>query len=291
VGVAEPVVRLLDIEEKLDDLKRVLAADRIRLACLFGSVLVRPSARDVDLAVWFNEYDFDGYLELADTVSRVLGTGRVHVVVLNRTSPALRLRALLEGRHIFAETELARIDAVVETLFAYEDYRHFLDQYRPRLERRCQEGLSVADRTMDPERVDGYLSSLDQAVAQLRRLQSRVPSFVAFQSDLDTRELCVHYLRIALESVLDICRHFLAVVGVSLVEVDTTNLIELAGERGLLDPGFAYSIRKMAGMRNAIVHVYWRLDYQAIYQAVTERLADLDEFGRQVRAYLRGEKT
>ena len=103
---------------------------------------------------------------------------------------------------------------------------------------------------------------------------------------MDTRELCVHHLRIALESVLDVCRHFLAVKGVSLAELDTTNLIELAGEKGLLEPSFARKIRGMAGMRNAIVHVYWRLDYEAIYRAVTEGLHDLDEFARQVRDYL-----
>jgi uncharacterized protein YutE (UPF0331/DUF86 family) len=75
-------------------------------------------------------------------------------------------------------------------------------------------------------------------------------------------------------------------VGLSLAELDTTNLIELAGEKGLLEPAFAHRIRGMTGMRNAIVHVYWRLDYDAIYRAVTEQLADLDEFARQVRAYL-----
>lgn len=36
-------------------------------------------------------------------------------------------------------------------------------------------------------------------------------------------------------------------------------------------------------MRNAIVHVYTRFDYAAIYQAVPARLANFDEFARQVR--------
>jgi uncharacterized protein YutE (UPF0331/DUF86 family) len=134
--------------------------------------------------------------------------------------------------------------------------------------------------------VEGHLSALDEAAGQLRRLQSRYKSYEEFRSDVDTRELCVHYLRIALESVLDVCRHFLAVVGVSLAELETTNLIELAGDKGLLESAFAQRIRGMAGMRNAIAHVYWRLDYRAIHRAVTEQLTDLDEFARQVRAYL-----
>ena len=97
------------------------------------------------------------------------------------------------------------------------------------------------------------------------------------RTDVDTRELYVHYLRIALEAVLDICRHFLAVVGVNLAGLDTANLIELAGEKGLLEAAFAHRIRPpawglwpgggMAGMWYAIVHVYWRLDYQAIYRS------------------------
>lgn len=282
----ESGIGFADIEGKLQELGRTLAEDGVRLACLFGSILEQPLARDVDVAVWFTEYSFDRYLHTLEVTSQALGTGRVHVVVLNRASAPLRLRALLEGRLLFAERPEAPIQAIVDTLFEYEDHRQFMAQYRPLLDRRCQEGLSVAERKLDQERVESHLSALDAAVAQLRRLQSRFTSFEEFRADVDTRELCVHYLRIALESVLDICRHFLAVVGVSLAELETTNLIELAGDKELLAPAFAQRIRGMAGMRNAIVHVYWRLDYQAIYRAATEQLADLDEFARQVRAHL-----
>ncbi len=272
-----------EIERRLEALARAMARDGIRLACLFGSVLKHPQARDVDLAVLFREYDFERYLETLETACRALETSRVDLVVLNRANAPLKLRALLEGKLVFAKTPMAHAEAVAEALFEYEDYRRFMAEYRLLLGRRCQEGLSVAERRADRERVEGYLSTLDEAVAQLRRLQGRFTSFEQFQSDVDTRELCVHYLRIALETVLDICRHFLAVVGLSLAELDTTNLVELAGEKGLLEPTFARRIRGMAGMRNAIVHVYWRLDYQVIYRAVTEQLADLDEFARQVR--------
>lgn len=278
--------RLVEIEGRLDALSQALARDGVRLACLFGSVLEQPLARDVDLAVLFSEYSFERYLETLEATCRALGMRGVDLVVLNRANPLLKLRALLEGKLLFAETPMAQAEAVAETLFEYEDYRRFMAEYRQYLDWRCQEGLSVAARRVDRERVEGYLSTLDEAVAQLQRLQGRFASFEQFRSDVDTRELCVHYLRIALESVLDICRHFLAVVGLSLAELETTNLIELAGEKGLLEPTFARRIRGMAGMRNAIVHVYWRLDYQAVYRAAMEQLADFDEFARQVRQYL-----
>lgn len=75
-------------------------------------------------------------------------------------------------------------------------------------------------------------------------------------------------------------------LGVSLTELDTTNLIELAGAKGLIEPAFARRIRGMTGMRNAIVHVYWQLDYEAIYRAITEQSANIDAFARQVRRYV-----
>jgi uncharacterized protein YutE (UPF0331/DUF86 family)/predicted nucleotidyltransferase len=275
-----------DIEGRLEALQHALARDGVLLAYLFGSVLERPQARDVDLAVWFKAYTFERYLQTLETVCQVLGTSRVDLVVLNRANAALKLRALLEGRLILAASPLTRAEVVAEALFEYEDYRRFMAGYRQYLARRCEEGLSMAPRRLDRERVEGYLSTLDDAVAQLQRLQGRFASFDQFRSEVDTRELCVHYLRIALESVLDICRHFLAVVGLSLAELETTNLIELAGDKGLLEPAFSRRIRGMAGMRNAIVHVYWRLDYQAIYRVVTEQLADFDEFARQVRAHV-----
>lgn len=281
------VVKSAEIDERLSELSQALARDGVRLACLFGSLFEQPLARDVDLAVLFRDYRFEKYLETQETACRVLGTRQVDLVVLNRANAPLKLRALLEGKPFFAETPTILAEVVAESLFEYEDYRQFMAQYRQLLDRRCREGLSVVERKVDQERVEGYLSTLDEAVSQLRQLQRRFTSFEEFQSDVDTRELGVHYLRIALESVLDICRHFLAVVGVSLAEIDTTNLIELAGAKGLLESAFARRIRGMAGMRNAIVHVYWRLDYQAIYQAITGQLTDFDEFARQVRVYLR----
>lgn len=280
------MINLEELAPRIATLGRALQQDGIRLVCLFGSLAEGGPGRDVDLAVLFGDYRFDRYIEVLELARRVLGVGSVDVTVLNRASAPIRLRALLGGRIIYAEDEAVWSEAVAEALFDYEAYRHFMAEYRPILERRCKEGLSMAARRVDRGRIEIYLSVLDEAVGHLRRLGRRFDSFRAFRSDVDTRELCVHYLRIALEAMLDICRHFLAAVGVSLAELDTTNLIELAGEKGLLEAAFAYKIRGMAGMRNAIVHVYWRLDYEAVYRAVTEGLRDLDEFARQVRAYV-----
>jgi uncharacterized protein YutE (UPF0331/DUF86 family)/predicted nucleotidyltransferase len=272
-----------------EKLRAVFQDDGVRLATLFGSAVTSSMPRDVDVAVLFDTYDFDRYLSLQESLCGVLGTQRVDLVVLNRANAALKLGALLDGELLYVRGPTELGDVIAQAFFEYDDYRRFKAEYQMEFQRRSVEGLSMSERQLNRERVHGLLSVLDEAVGRLRQLQTRFTSFETFVADVDTRELCIHHLRIALESVLDVCRHFLAVAGVSLAELDTTNLIVLAGDKGLLDATFARQIRGMAGMRNAIVHVYWKLDYQAVYRAVTEELADFDEFARQVYRYLAGQ--
>lgn len=277
----------MGLEFAAEKLIPIFQQDGIRLATLFGSTARGDETpRDVDVAVLFDSYSFDRYLALQEALCQALGTQQVDLVVLNRANAALQLNALLEGALLYARNPDEVGEFVTQALFDYDDYRRFKAEYERQFRERCQEGLSMAERRLSRERVQALLSTLDEAVGQLQRLRARFATFEEFHADVDTRELCVHYLRIALEAVLDVCRHFLAVVGVSLTELDTTNLIVLAGEKGLLEPGFARRIRGMAGMRNAIVHIYWQLDYQAIYRAVTDELVDFDEFARQVQGYL-----
>ncbi|MDI6894694.1 MAG: DUF86 domain-containing protein [Bacillota bacterium] len=288
---------VLRAEELLSDRGRVTGvceAAGARFAFLFGSVIdTTPgrAPRDVDVAVSFHDYDFWTYLELREQLSRALGISedRLDLVVLDRVNPRIELEAVLTGVPMFVADPGALDEFAVDALFAYDDFLRFRRELHESLWKRIEGGLSVAGRQLNRDRVETYLSRMDEAVGRLTVLRKRFTSYEEFEADADTRELVVHHLRIALECVLDVCRHFLATKGVSLSELDTTNLIELAGDRGLLDVAFARKIRGMAGMRNAIVGVYWRLDYQAIYETVTQKLGDFDEFARQVKRYLASE--
>ncbi|MEW6048714.1 MAG: HepT-like ribonuclease domain-containing protein [Bacillota bacterium] len=132
----------------------------------------------------------------------------------------------------------------------------------------------MAGRRLNRDRVETYLSRMDEAVARLAALRKRFASDEEFEADVDTRELGgalpAHRAGVVRPRYLS---PLPAAKAVSLTEFDRASLIELAGDRGLLDPGFARKIRGMAGMRNAIVYVYRILHYRAIYEAVTQRLA------------------
>ncbi len=279
-------VRSLERILKKRETSLLFEENGVVLAILFGSIMNSANPRDVDIAVLFKDYSFDTYLNTYEKLKKLVPTKDLDLVVLNRSNARIKLEALLKGVLLFAD-EKSLPHVAVDMFFDYDDYRYFKSEFASYFEQRSLEGLSMAERKLDKERIEVYLSRLDEAVAQLSRLRKRFISFEDFKGNMDTRELCVHYLRIALESVLDVCRHFLAVKGVSLTEIDTSNIVELCGEKGLIDYGFASKIKGMVGMRNAIVHVYWRLDYQAIYRVITQELVDFDELTRQVQSYLR----
>ncbi len=155
----------------------------------------------------------------------------------------------------------------------------------------------------------------------IQRLISQVESIEEFLSPdrKDVRNLSVHHLRIALESVLDISRHIIAVKGFGIADLETENIIDILGKNGVIPYQFSQKIRGMAGMRNAIVHVYpvrnnasllcsgitfqnnsngvecqagisngvyWNLDYRTIFETVKNRLADFEDFARYIMEYV-----
>ena len=283
--------KINEITDKKDQYTRLFKRNKVSLALLFGSAVEGDTPRDVDIAVSFKDYSFNRYIEVYEGLRHAFDRSDVDLIPLDRANAALKLEALFGGILLYAADDINLPDYTTQALTEYDDYLYFKKQYIAHLEERNTRGLSMAEREINKERVETHLSKLDEALGKLAELRNRFSSLEEFESDTDTRELCVHYLRIALESVLDVCRHFLAVKGVSLAEINSTNMIELAGEKGLIPSDFTRKIRGMAVMRNAIVHVYWRLDYEAIYRAVTEELTDFDQFARFVSDFLKNEKT
>lgn len=277
------------IIRKKDQLLPFFKENNVELAFLFGSIIESEEPRDIDIAVLFSDYSFNKYIDTYEDLCQVLKTRKIDLVVLNRSNPAIKMEAGTKGKVLFSKSENDAVDFIGSTLFEYEDYAYFKKECLVKLKEMIKEGISMAERKLNSERIEAYLTKLTEACTEIKELEEGVSSYEDFMNDKVKRELGVHYLRIALEAVLDVCRHFLAVKGVSLAKINSTNLIELCGQKGLIPYSFANKIKGMAGMRNAIVHVYWDLNYEAIYKAITESLVDFDEFARKVDEFLERE--
>jgi len=274
------------IESKRREITELLEKEGISFAAIVGSVAKYGlSSHDIDIAVYHKGLPFSGttYYELAERLQSLLSI-EVDLIDLQFAPPSFILHAL-EGLSLICSDDIF-IDLAENALREAEEEKYFWEEAQPFLFERIQKGLSQVERHVDRDRVTRYLAELDGAIGELRRLRAGLASFDDFFAHKDQRELCVHYLRIALEAVLDIARHIIAVKGYRLTSAAQSNLLIMLSELEVLPQEFTREIRGMQGMRNAIVHVYWNLDYQKIYEAITEKLSDFDRFAQCILEFL-----
>ena len=283
-----------DVETFLPIIREVMSKYDITFSYILGSILIKEARpKDLDIAIYMaspaqsiQEYYNGVYFDLCDA----LKADNIDVVVLNNVGFSFRYEVIKTGRVIYCQNHDQLSEFIEDTLFHYEDIRFFKKDYRRELYRRVREGLLMAKRRLNREKIDSLIDSIGRALDEININLSNIRDFHSFKETKQVRELCVHYLRIALEGVLDICRHIIAVQGFGIPEMEKENLIDVLGLKNVLSPDFARKIRGMQGMRNAIVHVYWNLDYEKIYSMVTENLDDFAIFVRSIFEYAEKEE-
>jgi len=128
---------------------------------------------------------------------------------------------------------------------------------------------------VDREIVATRLSRLRGALGRLRKLADK-PRNEYLSSD-DDRALAEHYLRIALEVVLDTGNHVIASGGwrkpQSLREIPS-----ILAESGAIPADLAERLAAAVGLRNRLVHEYAAIDHEIVHRVIGSHLADLEAF-------------
>jgi len=47
------------------------------------------------------------------------------------------------------------------------------------------------------------------------------------------------------------------------------------------------NLKKLASLRNILIHKYWEIDDRKVFQSAKENMGDLEEFLRQIMSYLK----
>lgn len=61
---------------------------------------------------------------------------------------------------------------------------------------------------------------------------------------------------------------------------------QVLNEAGILPDEFTRTMREMAGLRNLLVHLYWDVDDQMVYDGIRSELGDFETFVEYVLAYM-----
>jgi uncharacterized protein YutE (UPF0331/DUF86 family) len=92
------------------------------------------------------------------------------------------------------------------------------------------------------------------------------------------------YLQVSIEACLDIANHIISSQRLKSPETYAEAFRSLQ-EIGILPPDFAVEMQAMARFRNRLVHLYWEIEAQMIYDILQTRLGDLERFSYLISTY------
>ncbi len=127
----------------------------------------------------------------------------------------------------------------------------------------------------DQERVVNLVFQLRQGVERLGSLSQLDQA--AFTRDPDKVGSAKYHFIVAIEACIDICNHVISRNGYRSPE-DYGDTFTVMAEVKAMDPGFSEELRKMAKFRNRLVHIYWEVNDEQLYEILQTRLGDFNRF-------------
>jgi uncharacterized protein YutE (UPF0331/DUF86 family) len=133
--------------------------------------------------------------------------------------------------------------------------------------------------TLDADVVRGRCEEIQQSLERLIRI--REAGRAHFLAHRDEQDIACYRLLIAIEAALALCYHVSA-RRLRVVPDDYAGCFAQLERAGLVPPPLAARLQQMARFRNLLVHVYWTIDYQRVFDVLEHDMDDLREFSRIV---------
>ena len=138
-----------------------------------------------------------------------------------------------------------------------------------------------------PDKVEGILVNLKGYVQKLRRLAALTQE--EFLSDFTKVESAKHLFQVSVECCLDVSNHIIASERFRPPK-SYAESFEILAEQGIIPKSFVAILRQMVQFRNRLVHLYWEVDSEIIYEILQKNLGDFDTFAKNVLDYVNSQK-
>jgi uncharacterized protein YutE (UPF0331/DUF86 family) len=136
---------------------------------------------------------------------------------------------------------------------------------------------------VDRDKVEGLIRHLREYTGYLRDIVQQ--DRAAFLSDPRSVGSARYYLQVSIETCINLANHVIA-TGRLRAPQDYRDSFTVLNEAGILPNDLTQTMRELAGLRNLLVHVYWDLDDEMIYEGIRAELEDFEAFVGQIMALL-----
>jgi len=137
------------------------------------------------------------------------------------------------------------------------------------------------------DKIEKLFDSLDGAIAKLKILQRL--SHREFLVDFTKYESAKHLFQVSIQNCLDICYHIIASEGWRAPR-SSADAFAVLNEREIIPDDFLPVAQQMVKFRNRLVHLYWEVDEEQVYDILQTRLDDFDRFESYIRKLISNEE-
>jgi uncharacterized protein YutE (UPF0331/DUF86 family) len=127
----------------------------------------------------------------------------------------------------------------------------------------------------DEEKVTALSSQVLLACERLRELRTMKKEI--FAADPHRVASAKYHLIVGIEAAIDLSNHVIAKNRWRAPDdyADTFRILE---EHGFFDAAFAARMQDMARFRNRLIHLYWNIDTDQIYEILQKDISDIKRF-------------
>lgn len=120
---------------------------------------------------------------------------------------------------------------------------------------------------------------------------SEIKSIIAMQEEVFIKErkdiYSLRYLLIeAVEAMANICNHILTRM-TGQVPKGYPDCFEKLSEKKIMTRRLGENLKKLASLRNIIIHKYWEIDDRKVFKSTKENIGNFEEFLREINEFLK----
>jgi len=134
--------------------------------------------------------------------------------------------------------------------------------------------------TLNPDLVRARCQEIEDSLARLSKIRKDL-SRDQFLNDRDAQDIASYRLLVAIEAALGICYHVTAKL-LRKVPEDYAECFKVLADGGIIPGDLSQRLQKTVRFRNLLVHMYWKVDYGAVFDILCNSLDDLRMFSAEI---------
>jgi len=136
---------------------------------------------------------------------------------------------------------------------------------------------------LNEELVRTRCQEIEESLERLERIKGK--SKEELLKDQDMKDIACYRLLVAMEAALGLCYHVSA-KHLKKVPEEYAECFAILADVGIIPSDLSEKLQKMARFRNLLVHMYWKVDYNTLYEMIQNNLNDLRQFSKAIVALL-----